>query len=75
MNGLKNNAFSLLTVLAMVAMSIYFYPQLPAEVATRFDLGGQPLDYSPKEQQAIMMPALFLVILILVNALVRISPK
>ncbi|MDX1490937.1 MAG: SdpI family protein [Pseudohongiellaceae bacterium] len=75
MNSLKTNAFNLLTLLAMIGLSIYFYPQLPAEVATRFDWNGQPIQYSPKEQQAVMMPGVFLLLLILVNALVRISPK
>jgi len=75
MKSIKANVLSLAVFVAMVAMSAYFYPQLPAEVATRFDFNGTPLQYTPKQQQVVLMPALFLIMMIVMNALVRISPQ
>ena len=75
MNYIKTHALSLSAFFAMIILSIYFYPDLPDQVATRFDFDGTPLQYSPKQQQAVMMPAIFLILMILLDTLVRISPK
>lgn len=66
---------SLLLVLASVAISIWAYPELPAQVPTHFDLWGHADGYLPKLVGIGLWPVLLLILALLIPVLPAISPK
>ncbi len=65
-----------LVVLAAAAgFSIWAYPQLPAQVATHFDLDGDPNGWSSRLVASILAPALGLVLVSVFAVLPRIDPR
>lgn len=75
MKYLKENIFSFVIFLAAVGVSFYFYPQLPASVATKYDFNGNPIQYSSREFVAFFMPVLFFFLIVFVNVMVKASPE
>ncbi|MCB0405545.1 MAG: SdpI family protein, partial [Bdellovibrionales bacterium] len=65
---------SMLTLLGMAAISFHFYDTLPPTIATKFDFSGEPTQYSSKEFVVIFLPMVFAGLIVLINALVKISP-
>jgi uncharacterized membrane protein len=65
-----------LVVLAAAAgFSIWAYPQLPAEVATHFDLDGDPNGWSSRFVASILVPLIGLVMVGVFVAVPRIDPR
>jgi len=75
MKFLKGNALSFLLFAAMAAVSAKYYPMLPALVPTKFDLLGNPINYSSKEFVALFMPGFFLFMVFFIGAIVAVSPE
>lgn len=65
----------LLVVAAATAFSVWAYPQLPAQVATHFNLHGQPNGWSSRLVAAVLAPALGIVIALVFTALPHIDPR
>src|SRR5688572_25040692 len=74
MSSLKNNVLSLFLLLGLVGISLYYYRDLPQTIPTKFDLSGNPTQYSSKEFLVGLMPAVHLVLILVINLLVRASP-
>jgi uncharacterized membrane protein len=66
---------SLLLVLTSVAVSIWAYPQVPAQVPSHFDISGHVDGYLPKLVGIGLWPVLLLVLSLLIPILPAISPK
>jgi len=64
-----------LLVLAAVAVSAWFYPQLPPRVPTHWDLAGQPNAYSTKLWGTAQFPAFMALLWLFILILPVISPK
>jgi uncharacterized membrane protein len=65
-----------LVVLAAAAgFSIWAYPQLPAEVATHFDLDGDPNGWSSRFLATILVPVIGLVMVAVFVVVPRIDPR
>ncbi len=75
MNFLKSNILSVLALIAMVGLSLYFYGRLPDSIATKFDFDGNPIKHSSKEFVVVLMPILFAGLITLINILLKISPR
>lgn len=69
------NRLSLLLFLCLVITSFYFYPSLPDSIPTKFDFKGNPTQYSSKMFFILFMPGIFLLLLILTNVTVKVSPE
>lgn len=54
---------ALLVLIAAAAFSFWAYPQLPAEVATHFDIQGDPDGWSSRLVAVVLMPAIALLLL------------
>jgi uncharacterized membrane protein len=65
----------LLAILAATGFSIWAYPRLPAEVATHFDLQGDPNGWSTRLFAAGFVPALGIVLALLFMVMPRIDPR
>lgn len=65
----------LLVILAGAVFSVLAYPHLPAEVATHFDLEGNPNGWSSRFFAAAFVPVLSVVLALLFVVLPRIDPK
>jgi uncharacterized membrane protein len=65
----------LVAVLLAAGFGIWAYPQLPAEVATHFDINGDPNGWSSRSFAALMMPVLGVVLLLIFATLPRIDPR
>jgi immunity protein, SdpI family len=64
-----------LLVLAAIAISAWFYPQLPPRVPTHWDLAGQPNAYSGRLWGAAQFPAFMAMIWLFLLVFPIISPK
>ena len=65
-----------LVVVALAAVfSVWAYPHLPAEVATHFDLDGQPNGWSSRLFAVAFVPALGIVMAFIFRALPGIDPR
>jgi uncharacterized membrane protein len=65
----------LVAVAAAALFSIWAYPQLPAQVATHFDLRGDPNGWSSRLVASILVPALGIVLAAVFTVLPRIDPR
>ncbi len=61
-------------ILVSAAMSVYFYPQMPEQMASHWNMNGQVDDYMPKFWALFLMPAMSLVMLVLFMIFPRIDP-
>jgi uncharacterized membrane protein len=64
----------LLVLAAAAAFSVWAYPALPAQVATHFDLHGEPNGWSSRLFASAMIPALGLLLAVVFTILPRIDP-
>lgn len=65
----------LLFVALAAAFSVWAYPQLPAQVATHFNLHGQPNGWSSRALATVLAPALALLIALVFTVLPHIDPR
>jgi uncharacterized membrane protein len=65
----------LVLLVAAAGFSLWAYPQLPAEVATHFDLQGEPNGWSSRLLAAVLVPALGLGLVLVFTVLPRIDPR
>lgn len=65
----------LLVIAAAAGFSVWAYPQLPAQVATHFDLQGEPNGWSSRLFASAFVPVLGIVLALLFTLLPRIDPK
>lgn len=75
MKTLKKNLFSLIVLGCLAVISVYFYPQLPENVATKFDFNGNPTQYSSREFVTIFMPAIYFFLIFFTNLMIKASPE
>lgn len=75
MKFLKENLFSLIIFGGLAVIGIYFYPQLPESIATKFDFNGNPTQYSSREFVTIFMPAIYLFLIFFIGIMVKASPE
>jgi uncharacterized membrane protein len=65
----------LLVVAIAAGFSVWFYPHLPAQVATHFNLHGQPNGWSSRLVAAVLVPALGIVLAVVFTVLPHIDPR
>lgn len=65
----------LLALIAATAFSIWAYPQLPAEVATHFDVHGAADGWSSRRFAAAMVPGMLCLMLVIATVLPKIDPR
>jgi uncharacterized membrane protein len=65
----------LLVLGGAAGFSVWAYPQLPAQVATHFDLNGEPNGWSSRLVASLLVPVLGLVLATVFTVLPRIDPK
>ncbi len=65
----------LVVLVAATVFSIWAYPQLPAEVATHFDLQGDPNGWSSRLAAVLLVPGLALLFIGFAVVLPRIDPR
>lgn len=65
----------LLALMAATIFSIWAYPQLPAEVATHFDIHGVADDWSTRRFAAAMVPVMLFLTLVISVILPKIDPR
>jgi uncharacterized membrane protein len=75
MKAIRSNQFSLSLLIALGGVSVYFYPQLPAAIPTKFDFQGNPTQISSREFVVAFMPAIYLALMVMVRWMVRLSPE
>jgi uncharacterized membrane protein len=61
-------------IVASFALGIYFYPQLPSEVASHWDINGQVNGYMPKFWGVFFVPLLTVALLALFTVIPKIDP-
>lgn len=65
----------LLALAAAAGFSVWAYPQLPAQVATHFNLQGEPDGWSSRPVASVLAPALGLILAVAFTVLPRIDPR
>lgn len=75
MKLLRNNLLSLMTLAAMGVLSLIVYNDLPTEMPSSFSWSGDVRETLPKALVAVLAPAIYLAIIVIVNVLIRISPR
>lgn len=75
MKFLRENSMSLILFAGMVALSCYYYPQLPESIPTKFDYNGNPTQLSSREFVALFMPGMYLFLIFFIGILVKASPE
>jgi uncharacterized membrane protein len=73
--NLKKNLASLVILVAMVGISVYFAGSLPDSVATKFDFQGNPTQYANKWFAVSFLPALYLLLIATLPAFLKLSPS
>ena len=71
----KMEALNIVLLIAMAILSFYFYRRFPAQVATHFDVSGQPDGYSGKTFAAFFFPLVFVGIYLLMLLLPFADPQ
>lgn len=74
MNMRKNVIIILGIILLSFIIGIYFYPQMPERMASRWDVQGQVVGYMPKFWGLFLMPFVFVGLALLFIAIPRIDP-
>ncbi|MCB9802728.1 SdpI family protein [Candidatus Nomurabacteria bacterium] len=62
-------------VMVVIVLAIYFYPLLPAKVASHWNFAGEVDGWSSKNFQVIFLPLLTLAVYLLFQFLPRLDPK
>lgn len=75
MNFLKANLLSFIALIVMVVSSVLLYGSLPEQIATEFNARGEVTEYSSKLGAVLIAPLIYVVVMIVVNLLVRLSPS
>lgn len=75
MSFIRANLLSFCALGAMIVISLVLWSQLPEQVPSRFNFQGEVDDYSPRALIATLQPLIFAVLIVMVNLLIRISPK
>lgn len=75
MKFLKENLLGLILFASLVAVSMFFYPRLPAAVVTKFDLSGNATQYTSREFLSAFVPTVYLFLIFLIGAMVKASPE
>ncbi|MEN4006646.1 MAG: SdpI family protein [Methanobacteriaceae archaeon] len=70
----KSEIFTLGIILLSFIVSIYFYPQMPEEIASHWDLEGQVVGYLPKFEGLFFMPFTLIGLALLFLAIPKIDP-
>lgn len=71
----KLDYVNLLLILLTIAMAIYFYPLLPAKVATHWNFAGEVDGWGSKNFQVFFLPLLIIGIYLLFQILPKLDPK
>jgi len=66
---------ALLVLTAATAFSLWAYPQLPAEVATHFDIQGDPDGWSSRLMAVMIVPGLTLLMIGIFTVVPKIDPR
>lgn len=72
MNAIRMQVLALLPLLVMLMTSAILYPSLPEQIPS---ISSDPEDTQSKMLMAVLMPAIYIVILIGINLMVNHSPK
>ncbi len=72
--NLKKYVSSLIILLLMFSVSVYFAGSLPESVATKFDSLGNPTQYTNKWFAVLFLPGLFLLLISTLPAFLKLSP-
>jgi len=70
----KSNLIIILIILVSFAIGIYFYPQMPAEMASHWNFQGEVDDYMPKFWGLFVMPFVSLFLFLLFLIIPKIDP-
>ncbi len=70
----KPELLALLIISFSFFISIYFYPQMPKEMAIHWNLNGKPDLYFPKLYGLLLIPFLLLAVLLLFSIIPKIDP-
>lgn len=65
----------LLLIVAAVAVSIFYYPKLPEQMATHWDASGQPNGFSSRFLGAWLLPLIMAVVWLILRAVPHIDPR
>lgn len=71
----KLDYLNLLLILLTIGMAIYFYPLLPAKVATHWNFAGEIDGWGSKNFQVFFFPSLIIGIYLLFQILPKLDPK
>lgn len=70
----KSNLIIILIILISFAIGVYFYPQIPNEMASHWNLRGEVDDYMPKFWGILLMPFISLFLFLLFLIIPKIDP-
>lgn len=71
MNALRMNLLGLIPIIAMVVISIILYPSLPEQIPS---ISEDPADTQSKLLMAVLMPAIYVLVLAGTNIMIVLSP-
>lgn len=71
----KLDYLNLLLILLTIGMAIYFYPLLPAKVATHWNFAGEVDGWGSKNFQVFFLPLLIIGVYLLFQFLPKLDPK
>lgn len=74
MNFIQRNLLSLFALTAMIIFSVIVFDSLPDQIPSNYNLAGEVTDTQPKWLVVQLLPLVFLLVLLLVNGLILISP-
>jgi len=75
MTFIQRNLLSILTLLAMVVISMVLYQHLPQQVPSRYNTAGELIATQSRALIVVLMPLMYTLMIILVNVMIRISPQ
>lgn len=71
----KTKLISIGLIILSFALGIYFYPQMPLQMASHWNISGNVNGYMPKFLGLFLLPLILLVIFIVFNIIPKIDPK
>ena len=74
MNFIQRNLLSLFALAAMIVFSVVVFDSLPDQVPSSYNLAGEVTDTQPKLLIVYLLPLIFLLVVLLINGLILISP-
>lgn len=75
MNIIADNRLGLFALVALTALTLFLYGQLPAEIPINFSISGESTEYLTKSIAAILIPGAYALTLILANIIIAMSPE